>query len=371
MKKLKKHIFIFNQFFYPAYKAGGPLKSLKLIKEQLDKKLEIIVFTSSYDIDKKKIFNFKKKKNINNFDNFFYLILFLFNNFFFKKTHTTLYFNSFFNFKYTIIPLIFFKLFTKKNMIIIAPRGELFNTEIKKKFFKKIFYIFYFKLFLKKKITFHVTSTQERSAIKKFFPKNPIKYLPNLVEKNKKDFKYKYLSKPFKIVFLSRISPKKNLIKTLDILSKINLPIIFDIYGPIENINYWKKVKLKIRELKSINKLIKVSYKGTVKFNKYKILNRYNFFILLSDSENFGHSIFESIISKCFPIVTKNSPWKIINKLKCGLLIDPMDKKASKKIEHFINKTQKNSSIMQNKLKQIIKKTYLDQKKIKYEKLFS
>jgi len=56
MKKLKKHIYIFNQFFYPAYKAGGPVKSLKLIKEQLDNKFEIIVFTSSYDIDKRKIF---------------------------------------------------------------------------------------------------------------------------------------------------------------------------------------------------------------------------------------------------------------------------------------------------------------------------
>ena len=69
MKKLKKHIYIFNQFFYPAYKAGGPVKSLKLIKEQLDNKFEIIVFTSSYDIDKRRVFNLKKNQNINNFDN--------------------------------------------------------------------------------------------------------------------------------------------------------------------------------------------------------------------------------------------------------------------------------------------------------------
>ena len=370
MKKLKKHIYIFNQFFYPAYKAGGPVKSLKLIKEQLDNKFEIIVFTSSYDIDKKKIFNLKKKQNINNFDNYVHLILFLFNNFLFKKSHTTLYFNSFFNFKYTILPIIFFKLFTKKNMIVIAPRGELFNTEIKKKFFKKIFYILYFKLFLKKNIIFHATSMQERNAVKKIFPKNTIKYLPNLVEKYKKDFKYKYLSKPFKVIFLSRISPKKNLIKTLDILSRINLPIIFDIYGPIEDINYWKKVKLKIKEIKSFNKSFIASYKGTVKSNKYEILNKYNFFILLSDSENFGHVIFESILSKCFPIVTKNSPWKIVNKLNCGLLVDPIDKKASEKITHFINRTLKNSSIMQKKLEQIIKRIYVEQKKINYEKLF-
>ena len=151
MKKSKKQIFIFNQFFYPAFKAGGPIKSLKLIKEQLNKKFDTVIFTSSYDIDETKIFKLKKKKSINNFNIFFYLILFLFKNFFLKKVKAPLYFNSFFNYKYTIFPLIFFKLFTKKNKIIVAPRGELFNSEIKKKFIKKKIYMLLFTLFLKKK----------------------------------------------------------------------------------------------------------------------------------------------------------------------------------------------------------------------------
>ena len=47
------------------------------------------------------------------------------------------YFNSFFNLKFTILPIIFLKIFAFKYNIILAPRGELFKSEIKKKFLKK------------------------------------------------------------------------------------------------------------------------------------------------------------------------------------------------------------------------------------------
>ena len=117
MKKSKKQIFIFNQYYYPAFKAGGPIKSIKLIKDKLDEKFLISIFTSSFDIDNKKVFRSKKKvKGINQFDNFFSFIFFLFKNYFIKKLDNTLYFNSFFNFKYTIFPLVFFKFFTFKKI---------------------------------------------------------------------------------------------------------------------------------------------------------------------------------------------------------------------------------------------------------------
>ena len=86
MKKSKKQIIIFNQYYYPAFKAGGPIKSIKLIKDKLDKKFLISIFTSSFDIDNKKVFRSKKKvKGINHFDNLFSLIFFLFKNYFLKN----------------------------------------------------------------------------------------------------------------------------------------------------------------------------------------------------------------------------------------------------------------------------------------------
>jgi glycosyltransferase involved in cell wall biosynthesis len=268
--------------------------------------------------------------------------------------------------------LIFFKFFTSDKSIILAPRGELFDTELTKKFLRKKIYLLFFNFFLKKSVIFHATSVDEKKEIKKNFFKNEIKLFPNLVEKKRNiNFKPKKISKPFRFVYFSRISPKKNLFETIDILSKVKSAIVLDIYGPIEDRVYWEKIRLKVNELKKKEKKLKVNYRGTINANKYKILNRYNFFILLSDSENFGHAIFESILSKCFPIVTKNSPWKKFEKLNCGLFLNVRDKFAQNKIDFFIKRVQKNSNKLNYKLDQIIKSIYQDQSKMKYEELFT
>ena len=371
MKKSKKQIIIFNQYFFPAIKAGGPIKSLKLLTDLLKHKFNITVLTSSFDIDKKKISKRESKNiGIENLDNYLEILKFLFKNFFFIKTNAVFYFNSFFNLKFTILPIIFLKIFAFKYNIILAPRGELFKSEIKKKFLKKKIYICFFKLFLKKKIIFHATSIDEKKIINQLFDKNKVKYFPNLVQIKKKIYKLRLIKEPFRIVFFSRISPKKNLLKTIDILSKTNIPIIFHIYGPIESIDYWNSIKSKITSLKKTNTKLKISYKGFVKINKHKILNRYNYFILLSDSENFGHVIFESIYSKCIPIITSNTPWKIISKFNCGLLLDVNNLNVNK-ITNFINKSKNNSKTLQNRLEKIVKITYSEQSKLKYENLFT
>ena len=51
--------------------------------------------------------------------------------------------------------------------------------------------------------------------------------------------------------------------------------------------------------------------------------------------------IFESILSKCIPIITKNSPWKKFKKFNCGLFLDIKDKFAQKKIEFLLKVCKK------------------------------
>ena len=131
--------------------------------------------------------------------------------------------------------------------------------------------------------------------------------LPNLIDNSIKikDFKISIFKKRIKFIYFSRVSVKKNLLETIKILDKSKLPIDLDIYGPIEDSEYWLKIKYAYHDIKSYKNKLRVNYKGSIKYNKYKILNRYNFFILLSDSENFGHVIFEAIQSKCVPIIKK------------------------------------------------------------------
>ena len=336
MQDIKKQLVIFNQFFYPAFKAGGPVKSLNLLYKSLKNKFNIFVFTSQKDIDNKKIF-FKNKKLISS-NNFFFVIINSFRLLVNLNTKAIINFNSFFSFNFTILPLIIIKIFfSKKFFLIISPRGELFSETLQYKFIKKKIYIKIFKIFLSKNLIFHATSKQEYISIKNLFPKNKICILPNLIEKKNFSLNDKrYYSKNLKFVFFSRITKKKRLERVINILSKINHNLVLDIYGPIENHLYWKKIKYLMESKK--NKIFKINYKGIIFKDIYNVIKRYNFFIFLSKSENFGHVIFEAMQSGCIPILSENMPWKIIEKKRCGVMLSENDKMAKKKLEKFLKK---------------------------------
>ena len=366
----QKEILIFSQFYHPALKAGGPTKSLKFLEKILVKNFNIKIFTSKFDIDKSLIKR-KKFKNLFTYENFLSFFLLILKFIKMKNKNNVFYFNSFFNFKYTIFPLMVLKFFFK-GKFLIAPRGELFETELGKKFFKKKIYLKFFKIFLKNEIFFHATSFQEKKSINKLFPKNQIKMYPNVSDSINQKPKLKSIKPPYKFVFFSRISKKKNLPQTIDLLSELNLPVILDIYGNIEDIDHWNYVKKKIKKLKNKNKSINIFFKGFVKKNKYTVLKKYPFFILLSDSENFGHSIFEAMMCGCIPIVTKNSPWHQIHHRQAGLLIDLNQENALKELKFFLlNMTNKRYKEIFNSLKKITKIFLMKQKKIKFETLFN
>lgn len=53
------------------------------------------------------------------------------------------------------------------------------------------------------------------------------------------------------IVFLSEISPKKNLIGAIKCLKNLNADVYFTIYGPQEDIGYWEGCQKELAKLPS------------------------------------------------------------------------------------------------------------------------
>lgn len=119
------------------------------------------------------------------------------------------------------------------------------------------------------------------------------------------------------IVFISRITRKKNLSFAIDILEKISHDIIFDIYGPIEDKNYWNECKNK---LKKLPKNISWEYKGVVNpVDLCKCLSGYHVFLFPTKGENFGHVIYEAMSSGCIPVISDQTLWldKEIKRIGC------------------------------------------------------
>lgn len=137
---------------------------------------------------------------------------------------------------------------------------------------------------------------------------------------NYKDLKYdKKLSKKegeLKVVFISRIHPKKNLKKAIEFLKYVEGKIEFNIYGPLEDKKYWMEC---LEVIKSLPSNIEVEYKGIVSHDKVnEILKEYHIFLFPTLGENFGHVISEALIGGCPVIISDQTPWKNLEKREVG-----------------------------------------------------
>ena len=140
----------------------------------------------------------------------------------------------------------------------------------------------------------------------------------------------KHANDKLRVIFLSRICNKKNLLYCFDILSAIkDCGIIFDIYGTKEDLKYWNVCQSKMA---SLPKNIEARYCGEVQSqNVIKKFSEYDIFLFPTKGENFGHVIYEALAAGCIPIISDTTPWNDFDENKCGnvIAIDDKDKFCS------------------------------------------
>lgn len=320
----KKKILIFSQWFYPAYKAGGPIQSVYNLVDQLSDVYNFHIVASDRDIFQTQalegltvnewttvnnipvIYLTPDKQNKSNFEKII------------KEEHfDAVYINSMFAIKYAFTPLwIAIKL---NKQIILAPRGMLGDGAMKVGRFKKKLFIKVFKLLsLHKKIVWQATAQSEKEEIEDNFGKNlDIRIAPNLSKKmpDAASIKKKEVNH-LKLFFLSRVAVKKNLLGALHILEKIpsNYTIEFDIIGPCEDKDYWNKCSKVIERLPNHIKVKNIGPIQNLDIPSY--IKDYHFLFLPTFNENFGHVIMEAWQQACPVIISDQTPWKGL-KEKC------------------------------------------------------
>lgn len=342
---MKKKLFVFPSF-YPAYKSGGPVRSATNLINLLKEKYLFDVFTADRDLGDDKPFEGVK---IDSWDNKFGNANVFYSS---SSKHSfqkllkvlstrefdTIYLNSFFNYRYSIQFVILFKLgLLKCEALILAPRGELTNGAMSIKTFKKQVYLFIFKILgLKSNITFHFTSESEKIESLNFIGKSMSLVVPNMHG----ELPY-YMSKEkaageLNLLFLSRISPKKNLLIALAALSNIKGGIVnFTIAGEVDDSAYWHKCKAKSNSLPSN---IKVNYIGAI--NREQVseeLFKSHMFILATLNENYGHAIVEAMMHSNLVLISDNTPWTGVQEHGGAVVYDQNVNDYSKEIEKALS----------------------------------
>lgn len=325
-------ILILTAHYSPAYKGGGPIKSISGLAKILREKNEIFIFCLDHDIDGESLAipGSDKWVVIDGINIFYSSKNNLFRNLrnILKDNFDYLYLNSFFSPKFSIMPLALCKFFGNINNIILAPRGELSPGALDIKSKKKEKYLFLANLFslYSKDIVWHATSDLEANeinlALKKYlnFDNAKIKIAQNISPVSVNHRISVSEKKHIDLVFLSRISPKKNLKYALEVLAKCTSCINFDIWGPLEDQQYWEDCEKLIGSLPSN---ISVNYKGSINPSEVSsMLSKYDLFFFPTLGENYGHVIAESLSVGTPLLISNTTPWINLDYYGVGKDID-------------------------------------------------
>lgn len=305
-----KKLLIFIDFFLPGYKGGGPVTSVKNLVELIGDDFEILICTSNHDLGESDIYKSVESDKV--LSRIKFNIIYLSNKslinirrVIYQFAPDFIYLNSFFSINTQKVLLI--NKFYRCNEVIVAPRGELQANALRLKKFKKYTYIMLSKMFgFYNGVSFHSTDLIESVRAKKIFPNNKIREIKNVV-KASNTLPLSKSRDQLKIVFLSRISPKKNLHYAIEVIKDVKFDVEFDIYGPKEDKSYWEYCESLICSLPGH---IKTSYKGSLEPATIPlILRNYHVFLFPTLSENFGHVIVEAMQSGLVPLISDQTPW--------------------------------------------------------------
>lgn len=218
----------------------------------------------------------------------------------------------------------------KFNMIhcplVVAPMGSFSPEAYAIKGKKKRLFMAFMKTFgLFKKVTWSVTSKREDEELKNVLG-NKISTIiaEDLPRKGIIAHEHIKEEKKLKLIFLSRISPKKNLLVAAKALKlvKADCKIEFDIYGNKEDPEYFEQC---MEELKELPDDISWTYKGTADSEAVpKIWAEYDAFLFPTRGENYGHVIAEALSGGCLPIISDQTPWMDLKENNCGYVL-PLD----------------------------------------------
>ena len=207
---------------------------------------------------------------------------------------------------------------------------------------------------LNKAVVLHSTCEMEKENIRKLGFTNPIALIPNGIDlRTIPEYAKVYGTK--KIVFFSRIHPKKGIEMLLKAWQQINTgEWILEIAGE-GNIVYVSEIKMYIERARIKN----VHFAGP-KYGaeKWDFLRGADVMVLPTYSENFGMAVVEALAMQVPVITTKGTPWQELETNRCGWWIDLSIANLSSALRSAMSCTPDELKAMGQRGKQLVERQY-------------
>jgi glycosyltransferase involved in cell wall biosynthesis len=336
LTSMRKRILLMTQWFYPAFKAGGPVRACHNLALLLRNQYDVYIFTTDRDIQSNNAYATINADQWVDFSAHIKVFYASPESLRWNKIRKEIqeirpahiYLNGMYSMYFTIYPLLMKRLGSLTMPIILSPRGMLKRSALHFKYLKKKSFLNLLRfLKINKGISFHATDQQEKNDIIKIFGSDNtidlIQDIPPRPEENLLPLD-KHAGE-LKLIFIGRIHPIKNLHFVLECLKKLTQKIEFTVVGPIEDRAYYQYCK---RLAASVPFNITVQFLGEVANDQIKThLQRHHFMILPTFGENYCYSIVEAFCASRPVIITDQTPWQGLSEKKIGWDLPVNDQK--------------------------------------------
>jgi len=202
---------------------------------------------------------------------------------------------------------------------VLAPRGEFAWASLRIKYAKKLVYMVLARATgLFRGVVWHAANDDEAAEIGRVLhaKAGTIRVAPDLPSVLPDEVPARVAvadaaddaPRGLRVVFLSRVSPEKNLDLAIQALCRVRSEVCFDIIGPLENEEYWKSCT---RLLASLPAHVRARHLGTIRPEQVVgTLAGYDLMLFPSGGESFGHVIAESMLAGTPVLTSTATPWR-------------------------------------------------------------
>jgi len=328
----KPAILVVMDYYLPAYKAGGPVRSIANMVELLAGEFDFFVVARDRDCDDTEPFPGVEIDRWLERDG--YRVRYVrgprsLRSALKEIDPDLIYLNSFFS-TFAIATLALRRLgLIGRTPVLLAPRGELSTRALGLKKTKKRCFLAAARLTgLHRGVVWQASSPMEREEIARY-SSGPVGVTPNIparAEAAESDLRRKPAKQAgsARFVFLSRLARKKNLDFALSLLKQVEGRVVFDVYGTPEDRGYVEHCAGLMNELPSN---VAARFLGPLAPDRvHETLLGYHFFLFPTLNENFGHVILEALLAGLPVITSDQTYWRNLEDSGAGWDIDLEDR---------------------------------------------
>jgi len=325
----KPRVLTFCRVFLPGFKAGGPIQSIANLTDSLSDEFDFFIVTSDRDtgdtvaypgleprswqqVGKAKVrYLAPQERRLASIARIMR-----------ATPHDMVYLNSFLNWHFTTLPLLAIRLgIAPTRPVILAPRGEFSPGALAGKRWRKAAFMRAAALArLHANVMWHASTEFEATDIREVIRDRPDIHvacnLPARIIREELRHNPRAPDHSLRILFLGRISPKKNLLFALDVLARVQPSCIFTVAGVVDDEDYWRECQHRLRQLRSN---VSFRYAGPISHDQVPaLLADHDLMFLPTRGENFGHAILEALAAGTPVLTSDQTPWRGLEAQQVG-----------------------------------------------------